>query len=520
MKKFLAIFVAVAMVTSLAACSNENGGNDNDGGGTTTTSAAGTESNNEGGGDGTESEEEEVPPVEAEDISYTPLIHLDFESTDGLKAVKQIANDGSVPEGITYALAESSHDILIAEGQGAVGNALYLDGKYGVDFDMVRIDDDSYTISFWYNADRVATFGPVVQMGRNIAGQSAGDPVTWVNITKSTWGDNSADIFPVAWNRNSGIGTEVSADGVFPWIYAMDNMEHGKREWCLFTIVVDGNRYVADDGMERIATKLYLDGELKWEANAENMYYQGISPEIFAGDGLEGHIGINYWDTIYKGFIDELYVYDEPLTDGQVKTLFEQGNPPASPVAPEYEYVDEEGDVGGDAAEPEPIVDEPGNLTVTSFFGNKTEFTALKNGETLTYSFTNTSNGSNNWDNFVMAVANADADSYAGADNEVIVIRADAWGWGGGASDFVAPDGEGNALTFETDANFDEWQTKMKEGADVNLTIALDGNTLNYKATIGEYNVSLSATSGVDLPDTLYVFFTGENCKLTNIAVS
>ena len=506
MKKILAIFLAAAMVTTLAACNNESGNDTPD------TSDSGSNAPDSSG-----PAEDDKPPVEAEALPSSPLIHLDFETTDGLKAVKQIANDGSVPEGITYAITESSHDILIAEGQGAVGNALYLDGKYGVDFDMVQIDDDSYTISFWYNADRVATYGPVVQMGRNLAG--AASPVTWLNVTKSTWGTNSADIFPVVWNRNSSIGTEVAADGVWPWIYAMDDLEHGKREWCLLTLVVDGNRYVADDGMERIATKFYLDGELKWEANAENMYYQGISPEIFAGSGLEGHIGINYWDTVYKGFIDELYVFDEALTDGQVKALFEQGNPPASPVAPEYEWEDEEAG-NADAADPEPIVDEPGNLTVTSFFGNKTEFTALNNGASLNYTFNNTSNGSNNWDNFVMAVSDADADSYAGAENEVVVIRADAWGWGGGASDFVAPDGDGNKLTFETDANFDEWAAKMKEGVDVDLTISLDGNTLTYNATIGEYTVSMTATSGVDLPETLYVFFTGENCKLTGISVS
>lgn len=513
MRKFLAIFAAAAMVLSLAACNNETEPNDNDndkpmGGNSNDSSDDNTPDN---------SEEEQAPPVEAEPIPDNPLIYLGFEDTTGLTAVKQVANDGSVPAGITYALKESDHDILIAEGQGAVGNALYLDGKYGVDFDMVRIDDDSYTVSFWYNADRVATFGPVVQMGRNLAGQA--DPVTWMNVTKTEWGASNAAIFPVVWNRNSGVGTEVAADGVWPWMYAMDDMEHGKREWCLITIVVDGNRYVCvDDGMERIGTHFYLNGELMHEATAENMFYQGLAPEIFAGDGLEGHIGINYWDTIYKGFIDELYVFDEALTAGQVKTLYEMGNPPASPVAPEYEY--EEEDAG--AADPEPIVDEPGNLTVTAFFGNKTEFTPLKNGESLTYTFTNTSNGSNNWDNYVMAVVNADEASYGGAANEVVVIRADAWGWGGGASDFVAPDGEGNKLAFETDIDFDsgEWLPLVQAGAEVTITIALDGNTLSYNANIGGKTVSMTATSGVDLGDTLYVFFTGENCKLTGINVA
>lgn len=275
------------------------------------------------------SSEEAAAPVEAEALPENALIHLDFETADGLTPVTQVDNGNG-----GFDLGDAGKDLLIAEGQGAVGNALYLDGKYGATFDMNTIEDDSYTISFWYNADRVATFGPVIQMGRNINSADPNSPTTWINITKSTWGTDSADIFPVAWNRNSSIGTEVSADGVWPWIYAMDDQEHGKREWCMITLVSDGTRYVADDGMERVQTKFYLNGELKWEANAENMYYQGLSPEIFAGDNCKGLIGVNYWDTMYKGFIDEFYLYDEALTDGQVKSLFDLGNPPESPVAP------------------------------------------------------------------------------------------------------------------------------------------------------------------------------------------
>ena len=353
MRKFVAIFAAAAMILSLAACNNEDNNtppsNNGDNGTTTTTTTAAADdggsdtttttsaAEEEQGGEDT-SEGEENPPedegplfpqmadIEAEAIDIDPILHLDFETTDGLKAVEQVENDGSVPEGIPFAIVDSSHEILIAEGQGASGNALYLDGKYGVDFDMPAANDDIYTISLWFNADRVATFGPVVQMGRNIAGQA--EPVTWLNFTKSEWGADGAAIFPVAWNRNT-------AYEVNPWVYAMDNEEHGKREWCMVTVVINGNRYIADDGLDRVETQFYLNGQLMWDANAENMYYQGFSPEIFAGDGLEGHVGINYWDTVYKGFVDELYVYNAALTPGQIKTLYEAGNPPETPVAPE-----------------------------------------------------------------------------------------------------------------------------------------------------------------------------------------
>ncbi len=464
MKKKLSFVLALGMVLSLAACGNNNAPASTTTAASENTTTAATEKTEDTTTTAAASEEAAPAPVEAEAITAEPLVHLDFETTDGLTAVEQTENVGDLT-GSNFGIQDSEHPILIAEGQGAVGNALYLDGKYGVDFD-VKQTDESYTFSFWYNADRVSTYGPVVQIGRNIGMSNADATVTWLNITKTTWGSNSADIFPVAWNRNSSIGTEVSADGVWPWIYAMDDVEHGKREWCLITIVADGNRYVADDGMERVGTKFYLNGELKWEANGENMYYQGLAPEILTGDGLEGHIGINYWDTVFKGFIDELYIYDEALTDGQVKTLFEQGNPPEKPVAPEY-------DAGAAEPEPEPVVLMPitPDASAIATLGNTdrelgwwtdhTDGYELKDGATLKFTLNNYSDGINNWDNFVLAFSNTavKADTIPSADNyegyaEYFVMRADAYGW--------CPEGGIYEPTYEMSwTDWADWLAKM-----------------------------------------------------------
>ena len=514
MKKFLAIILALLMVASLAACGGE----------AEPTKSPATQP------PATEPPVEETnPPVDAEPLSYTPLIHLDFETTDGLTAVVQTENVGSLT-GATYGIEPSNHPILIAEGQGAVGNALYLDGKYCVDFDMVAISDDSYTISFWFNADRVATFGPVVTMGRNMGMADTDATVAWINVTKTTWGAGDADIFPVVWNRNTDYE-------VFPWTYAMDDMEHGKREWCMITIVVDGNRYVADDGLDRTACKVYLDGELKWDANGENMFYQGISPDIFAvEEGLEAHIGINYWDTTYKGFIDELYVYDEPLTAGQVKTLFEQGNPPASPVAPETPAYEEEGGAGGgtEPIDPDSLAAAPVDSgaidtlgtpdRVLGFWSDNTDGYELADGKTVTMKLNNYSNASANWCNFVLALTNTavTTDKLAGGDNydgyaEYAVLRADAFGWG--------PEGQPYDATFEmswtdwvawlnlmTDAEVEVVLTRAGGTVTIDYTFTgADGTVMTEKAVV---NSALTA----DAP--CYVHVTGEGAYIELLSVN
>ena len=87
-------------------------------------------------------------------------------------------------------------------------------------------------------------------------------------------------------------------------------------------------------------------------------------------------------------------------------------------------------------------------------------------------------------------------------------------------SDFVAPDGTGNKLEFQSDANFDAWVSEMQAGQDCTVTISRTGDKLDYTAKIGSYTISTSATSGKALPETCYVFFTGEKCALTGFTTT
>ena len=159
-----------------------------------------------------------------------------------------------------------------------------------------------------------------------------------------------------------------------------------------------------------------------------------------------------------------------------------------------------------------------GDLNVTNFFGEKTDAVELKDGDSYTFTFKNKSNGTNNYENYVLAVTGAIGDDYTGADQEIVVIRADNWGWGGGMSDFAAPDAaDGNKLAFETDINWDTFESDCQAGVDVEITLSRDGDTINYDAKIGNYSDKLTAISGVALPESAYAFFTGENCDLTGI---
>ena len=161
-----------------------------------------------------------------------------------------------------------------------------------------------------------------------------------------------------------------------------------------------------------------------------------------------------------------------------------------------------------------------GDHTVTTFFNERTDAVELKDGDSYTFTFNSKSNGTNNWDTFVLAIAGAVGDAYTGADQEVLIIRGDNWGWGGGLSDFVDPNTEGNKLAFETDIDWDNWVAGGQAGYDVSITLSRSGDTLVYDAKIGDYFDKLTATSGKALPESLYVFFTGENVVLSGITTT
>lgn len=174
----------------------------------------------------------------AEELPAEAFAHLTFDGEDeGYKAVVQTDDLGDI-DGGTYGIAETEATFSYADGP--VGKCIFLDGSYGLDLGLEATNTDAYTVSFWVNADRLATFGPTLSMGYNVGrAADAGNNVTWFNVTQSEWGLDNAKIFPIVWSRNEA---SDAADGTdcWPWMYAFDNEIHGKREWTMVTIVCTG----------------------------------------------------------------------------------------------------------------------------------------------------------------------------------------------------------------------------------------------------------------------------------------
>lgn len=518
-KKVFAALLSAAMVMSmLTACGSTPERQVND-----STEQSTVESSSEESSAPVESSEESSAPeesaeeptgglAEAEPLPEA-LYHFAMDGSDeGILTMIQ-SEDKGANTGATYGVVESStyldkegaeQPIVVQYADGPVGKCTYIDGNFGLKLPVEALNTNEYTISFWLNADRLSNYGPTLQIGSDMgmADTDEGVAVKWINVTQSEWGTSNAKIFPVVWDRNS-------ETGVWPWVYAADDSIHGKKEWVLVTLVATGDIYnFADDGLDRVAAKLYLNGELVFDA-AEGTY-GGLAPDVLtADDNFECFFGINYWDSIYKGFVDEMYFFDKALTDGQVASLYLEGDASVESVAEAPAEV-----------EAEPVAIDHSAVTTsgtvvgatdcsTGFWSEFSDVVAVPSGESVTVNFVNYTDGLANWHNFLVVLQNvADVHSAdANADyKEYGVMRADNFGWGAGY--------EGIA-TAECDWNWDTFMTDM-DGANVELTITNNGDTADVvaKVTLADGTVHNQSYTGVAVDGDLYYCLTVENAFL------
>lgn len=439
------------------------------------------------------------------------LYHFAMDGTDdGILTMIQSEDKGS-NTGATYGVVESStyvnkdgaeQPIVVQYANGPVGTCTYIDGNFGLKLPVEALNTNEYTISFWVNADRLSNYGPTLQLGSNMGMADTDATVKWINVTQSEWGANNSKIFPVVWDRNS-------ETGVWPWVYAADDSIHGKKEWVLITLVATGDVYnFADDGLDRVAAKLYLNGELAFDA-AEGTY-GGLAPDVLtADDNFECLFGINYWDSVFKGFVDELYIFDKALTDGQVASLFLEGDATVESVAEAPAEV-----------EAEPVAIDHSGVTTsgtvvgatdcsTGFWSEFSDVVEVPSGKSVTVNFVNYTDGLANWHNFLVVLQNvADVHSAdANADyKEYGVLRADNWGWGSGYDGIATAECDWDWGTFTTDM----------DGASVELTITNNGDTADVVAVVTCANgtVHNQSYTGVAVDGDLYYCLTLENAFL------
>lgn len=245
-------------------------------------------------------------------FAATPVYENGFDGELGDASV--VTREGDIdglPVTANVPAVNSSITAQFAEGKN--GQALYLDGSYGVLLDA-EAAGDTYSVAFWVNPARFSNFSPILQIGQDLL--EADGRCAWLNLTKTDWGPDVSDINAVVWSRSL-------RDDSWPWYHqaffgpSLDNPMPLERDtWSHIVITVDGSKPGMDPVLETevagtVHSKLYINGELFGEGP--------VAKQTFTEDS-KVYLGINPWDIIFKGYFDDFKVYNTVLTDAEVTT--------------------------------------------------------------------------------------------------------------------------------------------------------------------------------------------------------
>lgn len=168
----------------------------------------------------------------------------------------------------------------VAYVEGQVGQALSLDGTSGVKLPDNLLTDASYAVSFWLNPSVLTQFTTTFF--------GAASTESWISVVPFGPGDGNTMLWSgTAW-FDGDTGTQIAAGS-----------------WTHFVAVNNAGTLT-----------LYLNGQQVF--SGDNF------PDVFTSvDTATFGLGVNYWDTPYNGLLDELRIYDVPLTETDVTALYD-----------------------------------------------------------------------------------------------------------------------------------------------------------------------------------------------------
>ncbi len=198
------------------------------------------------------------------------------------------SKEGTTAKAYARAYGAYSGDITYVAGRNAAitsdteDKAVQL-GSYGLELEEKNIGTE-YTVSCWVKPDgTIANNMPVIALGYHT-------PELWTAIS----GDGGTNACKV-WANDK-------VNNKFAW-KTLGNMTIPSGEWSMVTLSQTAG-----------TLSMYLNGNLVGTAAA---------PDIMNGENAAIDLGVNNWDDLFTGQMDDVSVYNRSLTATQVRYLYD-----------------------------------------------------------------------------------------------------------------------------------------------------------------------------------------------------
>lgn len=449
-KKFLSVMLCGTMAATMLAGCQKQAGSDS------------TSQQDSSSQESSVQESSSQQTVKAGEIPQDYKYYYSFDAADNKTDIQPTAQTiGGDP-----ILSAADKDVVYIPG--VKGDAVYTDGITGYKLTDVNGVGDNYTISFWIYATRLSNYMPTVQFGPDVHGDATGGQ-HYTNITRAEW----------------------SGEGTFPCIWSYDQLDNAlwpawsdaatgepMKQWVQIALVVDSNNLSADGTL--IASKLYINGQ-EWitkdsDGNVVPAYVTKNCMQ--ASDNFDFLLGVNYWDSVFKGAFDELYIYDYALNAEQVAALYADGNSNAEFVEPERVI---------NVTKDDSAIASIGALDFSKADDVYSEPIDIADGQTKQIKLKHWSDGKDVKNNYYFIFKDADG-------NEVARVNADMTGTADGK------DIADSCFTWSW-GNWNTWEQSVMVETDVTATITYADGTVTVDVDNVDYNKT-SNTARAEFPVT------------------
>ena len=206
-------------------------------------------------------------------------------------------NEGTYPE--------MSEDVFPLFTEGVEGDALSLDGSYGVALQGVEPLNESYTISFWFRADELFDWSPFLMIGSHL--MDVGGSQSYLSINRKTT-EEGEQVVPIFNTIDAALNNSCEV---------RPSMEQKKwvnlNEWVYITICADAS---ASSGAAegRAMGYLYLNSELigSGEVSLLNM----------EAENVYAYLGISCYDELFRASYDEVHIWKQLLDESQISSMY------------------------------------------------------------------------------------------------------------------------------------------------------------------------------------------------------
>ena len=206
-------------------------------------------------------------------------------------------NDGTYPE--------PSEDVFPLFTEGVEGDALYLDGSYGVALQGVEPLNGSYTISFWFRADELFDWSPFLMIGSHL--MDVGGSQSYLSINRKTT-EEGEQVLPIFNTIDAVLNNSCEI---------RPSMEHKRcinlNEWVYITVCVDASA-TSGAAEGRAMGYLYLNSELigSGEVSLLNMDAERVC----------AYLGISCYDVLFRASYDEVHIWKHVLDESQISSMY------------------------------------------------------------------------------------------------------------------------------------------------------------------------------------------------------